>query len=274
MGKGGSGRVYRVQGPNGKLYALKKVSFKGQSPEAIEAFKGEVRLLRELRTVSRVVKLVDFEISRSAINVVMECGDTDMNTLLASRLDKPLNVNFVRYYAHEMLECVSAIHEAGIVHSDLKPANFVLVKGVLKLIDFGIADIVPDDTVNLSRDSRLGTPNYMAPEMLSAATPIDGSAARFKHGRPADVWSCGCIIYQMIYGQPPYGGYHRDQRMNAILNPDIKVVYDARTRTNSAVPIDAINVVRACLCRDPKERATADQLLTFNCTDSRTVTEY
>jgi serine/threonine-protein kinase TTK/MPS1 len=50
-----------------------------------------------------------------------------------------------------MLECVSSIHNKGIVHSDLKPANFVMVKGLLKLIDFGIAKKVADDTTNIYR---------------------------------------------------------------------------------------------------------------------------
>jgi serine/threonine-protein kinase TTK/MPS1 len=53
-----------------------------------------------------------------------------------------------------MLEAVNIIHDAGIVHTDLKPANFVLVKGALKLIDFGIGQVIPDETANIQREQQ------------------------------------------------------------------------------------------------------------------------
>lgn len=56
-----------------------------------------------------------------------------------------------------MLEAVKVVHDAGIVHTDLKPANFVLVKGALKLIDFGIAKAIPSDTTNIARDQQVNT---------------------------------------------------------------------------------------------------------------------
>jgi serine/threonine-protein kinase TTK/MPS1 len=54
-----------------------------------------------------------------------------------------------------MLEAVNIIHDAGIVHTDLKPANFVLVKGALKLIDFGIGQVIPDETANIQREQQV-----------------------------------------------------------------------------------------------------------------------
>ena len=54
-----------------------------------------------------------------------------------------------------MLQCVQVIHDEKIVHSDLKPANFVLVKGQLKLIDFGIANAIANDTTNIQRDHQV-----------------------------------------------------------------------------------------------------------------------
>lgn len=65
-----------------------------------------------------------------------------------------------------MLEAVHAIHQQKIVHSDLKPANFILVQGALKLIDFGIAKAIPNDTTNIQRDIQVGTLNYMSPEAI------------------------------------------------------------------------------------------------------------
>lgn len=65
-----------------------------------------------------------------------------------------------------MLQAVHIIHLEKIVHSDLKPANFVLVEGQLKLIDFGIARAIPNDTTNIHRDQQIGTLNYMSPEAI------------------------------------------------------------------------------------------------------------
>jgi serine/threonine-protein kinase TTK/MPS1 len=73
-----------------------------------------------------------------------------------------------------MLEAVQVIHEEKIVHSDLKPANFVLVKGSLKLIDFGIAKAIPNDTTNIQRDQQIGTVNYMSPEAIEDSNMFPG----------------------------------------------------------------------------------------------------
>lgn len=66
----------------------------------------------------------------------------------------------------QMLEAVQVIHDENVVHTDLKPANFVLVKGRLKLIDFGISKAIANDTTNIGRDQQIGTANYMPPEAL------------------------------------------------------------------------------------------------------------
>lgn len=65
-----------------------------------------------------------------------------------------------------MLCAVQVIHDESIVHTDLKPANFVIVKGRVKLIDFGISSKIAADTTNIGRDQQIGTANYMPPEAL------------------------------------------------------------------------------------------------------------
>ena len=75
--------------------------------------------------------------------------------------------NFIRVSWQAMLEAVHTIHEERIVHGDLKPANFLFVQGKLKLIDFGIAKTISDDTTNIHRDTQVGTLNYMAPEAIT-----------------------------------------------------------------------------------------------------------
>lgn len=64
---------------------------------------------------------------------------------------------WIAYYWQQMLQAVQVIHDEKIVHSDLKPANFVLVKGQLKLIDFGIANAIASDTTNIQRDHQVAS---------------------------------------------------------------------------------------------------------------------
>lgn len=80
-----------------------------------------------------------------------------------------------------MLQAVDSIHQQRIIHGDLKPANFLFVRGALKLIDFGIAKAIQsDDTTNIYRESQIGTLNYMAPESILDTGP---HGAKIKCGR-------------------------------------------------------------------------------------------
>lgn len=318
IGRGGSSKVYKAQSNNGKIYAIKRVSCDEDIDYTVlKGFKGEIDLLQRLKDEDRVVKLIDFEMRASSIYVVMECGEIDLAHVLNARLSQPLDISFVRYYAVEMLHCVAAVHRHDIVHSDLKPANFLLVKGMLKIIDFGIANVVPDYTSNVHRDTQIGTPNYMAPEALLDANhvyasppapsskdvnearkslgnsrnsfganrnsvgnnrnsivslnnsnihapippPTKPAPTKFKVGRPSDVWSCGCIIYQMIYGRPPYGGYQGTQRMLAIMNPKVQIAYPKTGLGHVRVPKEAIEAIKGCLERDPTQRMTIDAVM-------------
>ncbi|CEP64520.1 serine/threonine/tyrosine protein kinase MPS1 LALA0_S12e00738g [Lachancea lanzarotensis] len=265
LGRGGTSKVYKVRNSaNNKVYALKRVSFDEFDDASLDGFRGEIELMKKLETKPRVVRLIDHEMNSGVLHVVMECGDHDLSQILAQRSDMHLDVEFVRYHSQEMLKCVKVVHEAGIVHSDLKPANFVFVKGILKIIDFGIANAVPEHTVNIYRETQFGTPNYMAPETLVAMNFTSDQSSeqnKWKVGKPSDIWSCGCIIYQMIYGRPPYGGFQGQNRLLAIMNPKIKIVYPEKTPSGDIVPKTAIDTMKACLERSPSERWTVDEVL-------------
>lgn len=75
------------------------------------------------------------------------------------------------------------VHIVDIIHSDLKPANFLLVAGALKLIDFGIANAVPSHKTSVTKDYQMGTPNYMSPEALKGIEDGDeNEEVKFKVG--------------------------------------------------------------------------------------------
>lgn len=279
IGKGGSSDVYCVMAENYKTFALKRVKLEDCDEHSVRGFKGEIDLLKKLTEVERVVRLFDWEMNeeKQELIVLMEKGDTDLNRLLTLRLngvDAKFDPTFTRYHWKEMLECVQAVHEHDIVHSDLKPANFLLVQGRLKLIDFGIANAIDtDNTVNVHRDSHVGTPNYMSPESITD-TNANGSG-RDENGRPlkkdmrigksSDVWSLGCILYQMTYGRPPFAHISNQiSRIMAITNPKHTIEYPEIGVGGARIPSTLIGTLRRCLNRDPERRPQILDMLAEN----------
>ena len=274
VGKGGSSVVYCVMAENYKMFALKRVKLHDQDESSVMGFKGEIDLLKKLTEVERVVRLFDYEINndKQELLVLMEKGDTDLNRLLTLRLNGEgarFDPVFTRYHWREMLECVQAVHEMDIVHSDLKPANFLLVQGRLKLIDFGIANAIDtDNTVNVHRDTHVGTPNYMSPESITDTSngerDADGRPLKkdMKIGKASDVWSLGCILYQMAYGRPPFAHIAQQfSRIMAITNPKHEISFPSTGVGGAHIPPNLRGCLRRCLNRDAAQRPTITELL-------------
>ncbi|WAO83524.1 Protein kinase domain-containing protein [Fusarium falciforme] len=273
LGRGGSGKVYRVAAENGKMFALKRVSLENADDNTIKGYLGEIDLLKKLGEVERVIKLFDCEMNteKQILTLLMEIGELDFNTFLRKRYNPEaakFDPVFVRFYWKEMLECLQAVHQCDIVHSDLKPANFVLVKGQLKLIDFGIANAIQtDETVNVHRETQVGTPNYMSPEsLMDSNNPrggrMPGRPKLMKLGKPSDIWSLGCILYQMVYGLPPFGHIaNQMSRCQAIINWDHEIEFPSRGMGGMSVPPSLIRTMRRCLNREHHMRPTCEELL-------------
>ena len=106
--------------------------------------------------------IIIHEQNRQVINLVFEFGQMDLAQLIKSfrkaqgtEAKKQLDENTIRYIWREILQCVQVCHMEKILHLDLKPSNFVFVNGTLKIIDFGIAKAVGNNTTNVIRDAQV-----------------------------------------------------------------------------------------------------------------------
>ncbi|KAL7552391.1 hypothetical protein ACHAWF_015628, partial [Thalassiosira exigua] len=261
IGKGGSCKVYRALSRECDVVALKKVKIDGLCKAAIDGYANEIALLKRLKGNPAIIQLYSAEVDleRKSIYLVMEIGEVDLNYVLRQqemvsskqRGRSSLNMNFIRLTWQQMLTAVHSIHEERIIHSDLKPANFLFVRGALKLIDFGIAKASDrEDTTHVYRETLSGTLSYMSPEaIMDTSTNADGKRVN-RCGRPSDIWSLGCILYQMVYGKTPFADCHgMPQKVLAITNENHEIPYPER-----GVDKYAIDAMKSCLQRIPKQR--------------------
>ena len=246
LGQGGSARVYQVyDASTHKNYAVKVVDLTKADATIRAGYENEILLLQKLSKCKRVVRLIDFERVCGSDGVVkrlflvMEKGDTDLANVLKQFIEKDasaphglsLDRHLIKHYWKEMIKAVDEIHDLDVVHSDLKPVNFITVAGKLKLIDFGIANAIDSGHTSVIKDNQIGTINYMAPEALQSRADLDSSSFSgrnlacsskpiIKFNCKADIWSLGCILYNLVYGRPPFSHISSLlQKVQVICNP-------------------------------------------------------
>ncbi len=150
--------------------------------------------------------------------------------------------------ATQAAEALAAAHSGRVIHRDLKPANlFVLNNGRLKICDFGIAVAAGATTSMTSRNYAVGSPSYISPERWKGQQADRGS----------DLYSLGCVIYEMLIGQPPFG---TDPQTILIRHLTETAVAPGTLRRD--VPAHLNDLVLALLRKDPARRPpSADRVV-------------
>jgi serine/threonine protein kinase len=193
LGSGGMGTVYRAVDGGGTTVALKLLHpHIGADPAARERLRREVAALQRLRSPG-VAAVLDAEADSTEAFLVTELiPGKDLAEYV--RLRGPLDATALHRVADRSAETLAAVHRAGVVHRDLKPSNLVLGPQGPVLIDFGVAQSV-DETRLTSAGFVVGTPGYLAPELIGGAEPTPDT----------DWWGWAALLVFAATGRAPFG---------------------------------------------------------------------
>ena len=160
---------------------------------AREKLKSEIAIHRSLNHERIVGFMSVFEIDKYVVIVLqLARGGTLMDTV---KREKRLSERVARNFAQEILEGIKYLHAERVIHRDLKLGNLMLDENDHVLLgDFGLSTRL--STMEEKKFTLCGTPNYLAPEILSKS--------RSGHSFTADIFSFGCIIYTLVVGRPPF----------------------------------------------------------------------
>src|SRR5437588_2666124 len=250
LGGGGMGEVYRAEDNRLKrTVALKRLA---PSLRADPTYRR--RFQQESERVSRfidphIAAVYDVLEEQSEIFLVMEYIEGEN---LRQRLRRPMTLEQFFEIALQCAEALSAAHERGIVHCDIKPENIMLTTtGQVKILDFGVAKHLPrsDQSSTVDRSGNFaGTPAYMSPEVLLEQA-LDGRA---------DVFSLGVVFYEVLTGQHPFlaGSF-------VATTDRIRLETPAHIRIfNRSVPEELEVLVNKAMAKQPGRRyASAQELL-------------
>ena len=220
LGKGSYGEVYLSLNQNAKkLFATKKVKRKKTDDEMTKYFKNEINILRILNHPN-IVKLEEIKMDENNYYIVMEYingGELSdyLNKYKEKYHAKAFPEEIVQYLMKQIIDALIYIHDLNIIHRDLKLENIMvnfdsdidkqnlnMMKAKIKIIDFGFA-IMLSSKFSLT-NSAVGTFMYMDPKILKEFDNqilVDKSRG---YGKEVDIWSLGCICYQLFRGKYPF----------------------------------------------------------------------
>ncbi len=240
LGAGAMGEVYlAVNTKLGSQVALKFL------PESLsDDSEARARLLLEARNASRlnhpnIVTIHDIEHAEGRDFIVMEF--IEGQTLKSILEEGTLSIGRIVEIGSALCEGLAAAHEKGIVHRDIKPDNiFITPRGHVKIADFGIAR--SQDDARMTRTGMpVGTVAYMSPEQARGEKDLDARS---------DLFSLGCVIYEMAVGRRPFEGEH----LTAVLYELLSEEPPAPTSLRPDLPAGFDQLIAGVLAKDPGSR--------------------
>ncbi len=244
LGRGGMGIVLLAH----DLKHDRQVALKALRPDVAQPVNAD-RFLREIRIAA--------QLQHPNILALIDSGEADGVTYfvmpyvpgesLRERLDreKQLSVEQSLEIAREVADALSYAHAHGVIHRDIKPENILLGSGHALVTDFGIARAITEAAGSKLTETGIavGTPAYMSPEQASGSGELDYRT---------DIYSLGCVLYEMLAGAPPYTGSYQAVLSRKAFDPvpSLRVVRDT-------VPVRVEQVVMKALAKVPADRFTS-----------------
>mgnify|MGYP001061076459 CR=1 FL=1 len=245
IGRGGMGEVYLARDTRlDRTVAIKSMPAELQASSTAQSrFQREAKLLASLNhpNIALIHEIIE---QQEGVNyLVLEY--VPGRTLSQQIAHEPLGLNEALSIAQQIAEAVSAAHDKGVIHRDLKPGNIKITpEGKVKVLDFGLAKASPPrgqaaETAATQPGHIMGTPAYMSPEQAC------GKDTDYR----TDIWSFGCLLYEMLTGKLPFEGETATDTVARILERE------PNWQTLPAeTPENIRTLLRRCLEKDPRRR--------------------
>eukprot|EP00945_MAST-04E_sp_MAST-4E-sp1_P006582 g6582.t1 len=249
LGKGTYGAVYKVIKKSDKEeYAMKEVSIKNLKTREQEDAVNEIRVLASIKH-RNILRYCDAFLEKKNLYIVTEyakAGDLHRRIQKFKKARKRMPEDLVWVFIHQMCAGLHSLHRMKILHRDLKPKN-IFVTGPsgnkIMLGDLGCAKLMK----NQMAKTQIGTPYYMAPEIWNHK----------RYGPKADMWSLGCIIFEMCQFSPPF-------LAEDMAGLSRKVRQAAAPRISSQYSTDLQALVKRLLSKQPNNRPSAADMLAMD----------
>ncbi|CAA6664316.1 unnamed protein product [Spirodela intermedia] len=243
LGSGSFGTVYEAISDNGFFFAIKEVSLLDQGAEAqqcISQLEQEIALLSQFEH-ENIVQYYGTDKAESNLYIFLEL--ITQGSLVTVYQNYKLGDLQVSAYTRQILNGLKYLHERNVVHRDIKCANILVdAHGLVKLADFGLAK--QTSKINELKSCK-GSVYWMAPEVVRP---------KGSYGAPADIWSLGCTVLEMLTRQVPYP----NQEWTHVL---FHVGRGGQPKIPENLSRDARDFIQQCIQKNPEDRPTAAELL-------------
>ena len=268
IGKGAFGEVFlTTKRGTQQQFATKKVQKSVVLQEKVKKyFNNEIFILRNVNHPN-IIKLHEIKQTLNNFYLVFDlCNGGGLSDCLEKYMKnngKPFPQDIVQHIMKQIVSGIQYLHNNKILHRDLKSdnilvhfeseedkKNFNLLKCVVKIIDFGFARYLENDTL---AQSVLGSPINMDPQILMKMRKIDNNQS-FGYDQKADIWSLGTICYEILIGTPPFDATSYEELTSKIQRGNYKIP------NNLQLSVEAVSFLNAMLQYDPKQRLDINQL--------------
>lgn len=245
LGEGTYAKVYKaIDSGSGNIVALKKITLKDSEGMPSTALR-EISILRNI-THENIISILEIVHQENLLTIVFEYMDYDLMGYI-----KVSKCNLI-YLMNQLISGIHHMHARRIVHRDLKPNNIlVTAKGILKIADFGLARQL--SATDYPYSSEVVTLWYRAPELLLGAS---------SYGCEIDIWSLGCIMYEMISKKPLLPGENNNAQLALCKKLNLSNLEKELTNIYKIPPF-IIYIMCRCLTVSPIERITAQEIVEY-----------